>query len=200
MLQPSPATPPPYPFFIRMVRTEKGWGDGSLGQEQRIADALRSEFQVRDDENLASDISLFEVRDDTELRRCVIALCAGRDKPPGSKFLFVPVLIETVTSAGLALLSSVGVTPCALTNSFHWDARGTAEQVRAFYISQHRVTPVPLRVLKGDLSGWQIITQTEGCSAATGNGNCRVSTCPSSAPSTALAAPATSSPQPTPSL
>ena len=179
MPSPLPITPDPYPFLLRMVRSEKGWGDNSRRDEERIQDALATEFQLRDDGGFPPDISLFEVRDEIEFRRCVIALCAGRDKPPGTNFLYLPVSFATASAAGLSVVQSSGTTRCGMANAVHWDARGSATQVRAFYVAQHGATPEPRRVLKGELERLQSGAVAEGCAAAKDGDDCSVHNCPS---------------------
>ena len=184
MSPPPNPTPTAFPFLLRMVRMEQNWGDDTRAEDERTENALTAEFQVRHEAGAdAHEISLFEVADDAEFRRCVIALCAGRDSPPGTKFLFVPVSAATVVASVLTLTPSPGTTRCRLVNDrHHWDARGTVSQLREFYRAQYEFTPEPQRVRKDELRQMQATTASEGCTAATAIAPCRVPACPPATP------------------
>ena len=86
------------PFFLRQLRRATDWGDAVPPLDQRVEDAARAVFRVDQPAH-----SLFEIRDADDLRRVVVALCANRLKPAGSKFFFVGVSRAELAAAGVHL-------------------------------------------------------------------------------------------------
>ena len=179
------------PFFLRQFRAPDAWGEPGTPVEERVEQAVTRGFIVTDPEQ-----SLFLVRDGDDLRRVVVGMTAGRQKPAKNPFHYVPFTPAELDAAGIVPEHvAEDRTGCYVTSRvLHHDARTDEAALRALCDSAMRanrprvdVFPVALKVLYATAAA-------EGCPACPVGGKpapppCRAPDC--------LALPVPPPPEPT---
>jgi hypothetical protein len=185
------------PFFLRQVRPS-AWGDSATPPDQRVEDALRAVFKVDDPAH-----SLFLISGVDDLRRVVVALCANRLKPSGSKFCFVALSRAELDTAGVqVVLAPEDGTPCGIANRLlHFNATATEDQLRNLLAALFAAERERQQLKEKQLEELINRAATEGCRAGTKPppAHCRISDCPAAGPPSEPAPAENSSKPPSPS-
>ena len=171
--------PLPAPFFLRQFRAPDAWGDAHTPVEERVTEAVNRGFNVTQPKQ-----SLFLIRHADDLRRVVVGMCAGRQKPTKKPFHFVPFTPAELTAAGITPARvSEDLTGCFVASrELHHDAEADEAALRqlcrnAFGVNRPRVDLDP-RTLKALHS----TANAEGCPACPSQSRpapppCHVPTC-----------------------
>jgi hypothetical protein len=114
----------PAPVFIRKLRRRSDWGQPTDEQNQRVKDAVDKLFRSQQE----SEISVYLVSTDEDLRRIALGLNAGRGslREAVPLIAFLPAELEKLN---IQVNQTAGNLPCSHANRLHRDIIATDDQL-----------------------------------------------------------------------
>ena len=161
------------PVFIRKLRRASDWEQPGDDTEEKARAAVQKIFRNQAE----TEISIYLVKTDDDLRRVAIGMNANRDRL-NEVIAFLAFNQTELTAAGIGNLAQTpGDLKCDYANTLHFDMTASDAQLEKLCTELLEAKREAARCTKGTMNDAEKLTVTEKCKSAPKVTTCGVKEC-----------------------